>query len=75
MDVSKSDSVTSLFESIKKEHSKIPDVVVNCAGITRDGFMVDMTEAQFDDVININLKGTFLMTQIASKFMIQGMLY
>ena len=32
------------------------DILVNCAGITRDGMLLDITEKKFDDVINVNLK-------------------
>ncbi|KAF5055702.1 3-oxoacyl-[acyl-carrier-protein] reductase [Proteiniclasticum sp. QWL-01] len=35
------------------------DVLINCAGITRDGLMLSMKEADFDQVIDVNLKGTF----------------
>src|SRR5512138_485721 len=39
------------------------DVLVNCAGICRDGLIVKMTEDAWDAVLNVNLKGTFLTTQ------------
>ena len=45
------------------------DVLVNNAGITRDNLTVRMSEADFDDVINVNLKGTFLMSKAALKIM------
>lgn len=35
------------------------DVLINCAGITRDTLLLSMKEADFDDVIDVNLKGTF----------------
>jgi NAD(P)-dependent dehydrogenase (short-subunit alcohol dehydrogenase family) len=41
--------------------------LVNCAGITRDGWMVNMKEKDWDDVLDVNLKGTFLMTQSVTK--------
>ena len=41
------------------KYNQHPDIVVNSAGITKDGYMLKMGEAQFDDVINVNLKGTF----------------
>mmetsp|Transcript_28277 Transcript_28277/g.40492 ORF Transcript_28277/g.40492 Transcript_28277/m.40492 type:complete len:294 (+) Transcript_28277:120-1001(+) len=40
--------------------SPLASILVNCAGITRDCFLKDMTEEDFDDVINVNLRGTFL---------------
>lgn len=45
------------------------DVLVNNAGITRDATMRKMTEAQFDDVISVHLKGTWLGTRAASAVM------
>ncbi|UYV68994.1 SETMAR [Cordylochernes scorpioides] len=69
LDVSRSESVQHLFASTQEKFSRAPDVLVNCAGITRDTFLFDMTEQMFDDVIAVNLKGTFLMTQAACKLM------
>lgn len=71
VNVAQSDSVQNLFSKIQSKFSCIPTVIVNCAGITRDAFLIDMTEQMFDEVIKINLKGTFLVTQTASKLMIQ----
>lgn len=45
------------------------DILVNNAGITKDTLVVRMSEQDFDDVININLKGTFLMSKAALKVM------
>ena len=39
------------------------DILCNCAGITKDGWLTRMEESVWDDVMNVNLKGTFLMTQ------------
>lgn len=47
------------------------DIVVNNAGITRDTLMPIMTDEQWDDVININLRGTFLFSRAASKLMMK----
>jgi 3-oxoacyl-[acyl-carrier protein] reductase len=41
----------------------IPDIVVNNAGIAHYGLLTDLTEAEWDDVMAVNLKGTFLCTQ------------
>lgn len=71
VDVSKNESVLGLVSRIKQE-CPIPDVLVNCAGITRDAFMIKMSEEMFDDVIRVNLKGTFLMTQAISRLMIES---
>ena len=47
------------------------DVVVNNAGITKDNLLLRMSEDDFDDVINVNLKGTFNMCKHASKVMLK----
>lgn len=47
------------------------DVLVNNAGITRDGLIARMKEADFDDVINVNLKGTFNCCKAASRVMMK----
>lgn len=70
VDVSTSESIVGLLSNIKKIGLK-PDILINCAGITRDTQMLKMTESMFDDVIKVNLKGTFLMTQAVSKLMIE----
>ncbi|XP_013771798.1 estradiol 17-beta-dehydrogenase 8-like isoform X2 [Limulus polyphemus] len=70
VDVSQSHSVTNLFTSINQRLSQVPDIVVNSAGIAHDGLMNEMTEQMFDDVLNVNLKGTFLITQAACRLMI-----
>ncbi|HEY4761239.1 MAG TPA: 3-oxoacyl-[acyl-carrier-protein] reductase [Thermoguttaceae bacterium] len=47
-------------------------ILVNNAGITRDNMVIRMKDDQWDAVININLKGTFLFTRAAAKPMIKG---
>lgn len=47
------------------------DVVVNNAGITKDNLLLRMSEDDFDDVINVNLKGTFNMCKHAAKVMLK----
>ncbi|HPD00040.1 MAG TPA: 3-oxoacyl-[acyl-carrier-protein] reductase [Acetivibrio sp.] len=47
------------------------DILVNNAGITRDNLILRMTEQEWDDVLNINLKGAFLCTKAASKVMLK----
>jgi 3-oxoacyl-[acyl-carrier protein] reductase len=47
------------------------DIVVNNAGITRDGLLMRMSEEDWDMVMDINLKGTFLMTKAAAKYMMK----
>ena len=70
IDVSSSSDVQSAFNSITKEYKPV-DIVVNNAGITRDGLLVRMKEADWDLVMNINLKGSFLCSQQAAKQMMK----
>ncbi|MGN1008467.1 MAG: 3-oxoacyl-[acyl-carrier-protein] reductase [Butyricicoccus sp.] len=55
-----------------KEKMGVPYILVNNAGITRDGLMVRMKETQFDEVININLKGAFNMLQLCGAMMMRA---
>ncbi|HEX2986206.1 MAG TPA: 3-oxoacyl-[acyl-carrier-protein] reductase [Caproiciproducens sp.] len=59
-DVSSFDETRELVDEILKEFGKI-DILVNNAGITRDGSVATMKEQDFDDVISINLKGSYHM--------------
>ncbi|MCD8317028.1 MAG: 3-oxoacyl-[acyl-carrier-protein] reductase [Eggerthellaceae bacterium] len=52
------DETKEMINSIKDDFGSL-EVLVNNAGITRDGLIARMSEADFDDVINVNLKGTF----------------
>ncbi len=69
-DVSQEDSVSLAFEEIIKINGTI-DILINNAGITRDGLLMRMKSDQWDDVLNTNLKGVFLCTKYASKFMMK----
>jgi len=68
-DVSQSESVNDCFKQILDKYKRAPDIIVNSAGITKDGFMLRMKEEDFDKVIDVNLKGTFLVTQAAASLM------
>lgn len=69
-DVSKSDEVTAAVKQAIDEFGKI-DILVNNAGITKDTLMMRMSEEDWDAVIAINLKGTFLLTKAVSRFMMK----
>lgn len=62
-------SVTETLKKIQKKYSQPPDIVVNSAGITIDKYLLRMTEESFDKVIDINLKGTFLVNQVTANAM------
>ncbi|EFN69114.1 Estradiol 17-beta-dehydrogenase 8, partial [Camponotus floridanus] len=65
-------SVEAVFKDVVKQFSKPPTIIVNSAGIVRKIFLMKLDDSNFDDVINVNLKGTFLVTQIAVKMLIEG---
>lgn len=67
-DVTNAEDVKNLIdESIKKYQTL--DIVVNNAGITKDAFLLRMKESDWDLVLNVNLKGAFLVSQAAVKIM------
>jgi 3-oxoacyl-[acyl-carrier protein] reductase len=68
--VSKSDDVKKMIDEILTKYQTL-DIVVNNAGITRDALLLRMSEDAWDAVLNVNLKGTFLVTQAAAKIMIK----
>ncbi len=69
-DVSNYVECEQLIDSAIKEFGKI-DVLVNNAGITKDGLLLRMSEDDFDKVIDINLKGTFNMSKLVSALMMK----
>lgn len=69
-DVANSEQVKNLMAATIDAFGSI-DVLVNNAGITRDNLSMRMTEADWDLVLNINLKGSFLCAQAASKYMMK----
>lgn len=69
-DICNEKAVQSLFEKVKKDYSRI-DVLVNNAGIIRDNMIWNMPVEDFDLVLNVNLKGTWLLCREAAKIMKQ----
>jgi 3-oxoacyl-[acyl-carrier protein] reductase len=67
-DVSKTDQVNAAVERVAAELGE-PTVLVNNAGITRDAMLFKMTDEDWDAVMNVNLRGAFLMTRAAQKYM------
>lgn len=55
-DISSSSDVKNTLKDVQKHFSQVPCLNVNCAGITKDNFLLKMDEASFDEVIKINLK-------------------
>lgn len=69
-DVSNAASVEESVAKILADTGKV-DILVNNAGITRDGLLMRMSEADWDAVLDINLKGTFLMTKALCRSMLK----
>jgi 3-oxoacyl-[acyl-carrier protein] reductase len=68
VDVSSKEDVEKMVADVKEKFGKI-DILVNNAGINRDSFAVKMKEEHWDQVIDINLKGTFLCSVAVSAAM------
>ncbi|MGG7142605.1 3-oxoacyl-[acyl-carrier-protein] reductase [Clostridium nigeriense] len=69
-DVSKEEEVEEFIKEVKNSFGSI-DILVNNAGITKDGLLLRMSEKDFNDVIDVNLKGTFNMTKAVSSIMVR----
>jgi 3-oxoacyl-[acyl-carrier protein] reductase len=70
VDVVSEAAVSAWAEEVAKRYGRI-DVLVNNAGITRDALLLRMKEADWDLVMNINLKGAFLCTRAVVRYMAQ----
>jgi 3-oxoacyl-[acyl-carrier protein] reductase len=62
--------VNKLVEQVLSSFGRI-DILINNAGVTRDGLLLRMSEADWDLVLNINLKGAFICTQAVLRHMIK----
>lgn len=69
-DVSNEDEVANFINEAKNTLGSV-DILVNNAGITKDGLILRMKEQDFDDVIDVNLKGTFNTTKAVSGIMMK----
>lgn len=69
-DVTNPEQIENLVKSAIETFGKI-DVLVNNAGITKDNLLMRMSEEEFDKVIEVNLKGTYLMTKAVTKYMMK----
>jgi 3-oxoacyl-[acyl-carrier protein] reductase len=69
-DVSRSDQVRAMISQVEKRFQRL-DILVNNAGIIRRGSIETVTEAQWDQVIDANLKGTFNCCKAAADIMIK----
>lgn len=69
-DVSNLEQIEYVVTEAIKKFGKI-DVLVNNAGITKDNLLIRMSEEEFDKVLEVNLKGTYLVTKIVTKYMMK----
>ncbi|MCL1916914.1 MAG: 3-oxoacyl-[acyl-carrier-protein] reductase [Peptococcaceae bacterium] len=60
------EDVKNLFAAVLAEFGRV-DVLVNNAGVTRDGLVARMSAADYDEVLDLNLKGAFLCSRAAAK--------
>lgn len=68
--VGNAEEVAAMVEEAHTAFGRI-DILVNNAGITRDGLLMRMKDNDWDDVMNINLKGVYLVTKAVSKIMMK----
>ena len=71
VDVAASAEVDACVKAVLADFGRI-DVMVNNAGITRDGLLMRMSDEDWDAVLNVNLKGTFLFTRAVSRPMMKN---
>jgi len=67
-DVSKESEVLKMFADTIQQYGTV-DILINNAGITRDGLLMRMKDEEWDAVLTVNLKGAFICTRAASKIM------
>ena len=70
-DVADGDALGSMVEGIASKHGRL-DILVNNAGITRDGLCLRMSNDDFDQVINVNLRSAFIACRAAARPMMRG---
>lgn len=70
-DVTSRESVEQLVDKVAESWEKV-DILVNNAGVTRDNLLPRMTDEEWDTVINTNLRGMFLFSRAASKYMMRA---
>jgi len=70
MDVTDSEGFTALIDEVVEKYEHM-DVLVNNAGITRDGLLIRMDDADWELVLKVNLTSAFIGTRVAGKHMIR----
>ena len=70
-DVAQTEALAQMIEEVAGTLGRL-DILVNNAGMTRDGLILRMSDADFDDVITTNLKSTFVACRAAARPMMRG---
>jgi len=70
-DIGDTEALGGMIEAVTSTHGRL-DILVNNAGITRDGLILRMSDADFDDVINVNLRSAFVACRAAARPMMRG---
>ncbi len=70
-DVSNAEALASMIEEVASTHGRL-DILVNNAGVTRDGLILRMSNADFDTVIDVNLRSAFVACRAAARPMMRG---
>lgn len=70
MNVAQAEAVQQTVDDVAKQWGRI-DIMVNNAGITKDGLLIRMSEQDWDDVINVNLKSVFLFSKAVARVMMK----
>ena len=71
LNVADAEQVQAAVDQAHSDFGKI-DILVNNAGITKDGLIMRMSESDWDAVLDINLKGTFLCTKAVTRYMMKA---
>lgn len=71
LDVTQRAAIDRTIDEIIERRERL-DIVVNNAGITRDGLLMNMEDDQFEDVLTTNLRGAFWITRAASRHMVRA---
>ena len=71
LDLTDHAAAAKLIEDVADDHGRL-DVLVNNAGITKDNLLMRMEDAEFDDVIDTNLRSVFVLTRAASRYLMRS---
>src|SRR4029079_5807604 len=70
-DVADETQVNAAFDAVVKAHGRL-DILVNNSGVTKDGLVLRMSDAQWDEVIDTNLKGVFHCCRAAARTLLKA---